>query len=316
MGDERPGRCWYCCEPRLRIDDPPEHVIPSALGGTLTTDRVCRECNERAGREIDLPLQNDWLVAQTKILHEVVSSRRGSTGKPKTGRSDAHRKGDPGTVVDISRDWTPTVRSKIERTGTTAKIAAGSEDEANRLRERLVKQLNAEGLQIDTEETTREQFNEVAINVTLDGVVWLRAAAKMMLGALSLCVDDTLLETADIARLRRWLWEKQPTYDDGSPAFADPNQPILPETLVAPPPTHVVSVYSAQLTEKRVVVSIGLFGTFYVRAGVGLSPPLPDKVWLVVPGESARELTWDSFIDEATRRTIEQNKQATSSAAE
>ena len=30
ISDERPGRCWYCGEAKLRVDDPPEHVIPAA----------------------------------------------------------------------------------------------------------------------------------------------------------------------------------------------------------------------------------------------------------------------------------------------
>ena len=71
----------------------------------------------------------------------------------------------------------------------------------------------------------RVQFNEVDIKVMLDGVVWLRAAAKMALASLSLCVGDAWLDTNDAKRLRRWLWEKESTHDDRSPAFAHPNEP-------------------------------------------------------------------------------------------
>ena len=197
MSDERPGRRWYCNEAKLRGDDPPEHVIPAALGGTHETDRVCRECNERAGREFDGPLQDDWPVAQTKILHEVVSSRRGASGKPRTGKSDAHRKGRPDIVVDIDRHWIPTVRSNIDRTETGATIAPDSEKEAKRLRERLVKRLAGEGLKIQDEEMTREQFDEVEVHVKRDGVVWLWAAPQTVLATLSLCVDEAWLETED-----------------------------------------------------------------------------------------------------------------------
>jgi hypothetical protein len=99
---------------------------------------VCRECNERADREIDRPLQNDWLVAQTKLLQQVVSSRKGASASARTGRSAAHRKGDPGTIVGIDRNWAPTVRGNIERTEGGAFISASSEEEAKRLRDLLV----------------------------------------------------------------------------------------------------------------------------------------------------------------------------------
>jgi HNH endonuclease len=308
MSEERLGRCWYCGEAKLQVDDPPEHVVPAALGGTLETNRVCRGCNERAGREIDWPLQNDWLVAQTKILHDVVSSRRGASGRGRTGRSDAHRKGQPDTVVEIDRDWKPTVRSNIDRTEGGATIAAGSEEEATRLRERLVKQLAAEGLQIQDEEIHHDQFNEVEMKVKIVGVVWLRAAAKMVLSSLSRCVDDAWLDSEDAQRLRCWLWDEAPTSDDGSPAFTYPTEASPPETWVAPPPTHLISITSTPASDERVVVSIGLFGTFYLRAGVEVAPPLPDKIWVIVPGRAPRELTWQSFVEEATLRYIEQDE--------
>jgi HNH endonuclease len=309
MSDKRPGRCWYCGEAKLRLDDPPEHVIPAALGGTLETYRVCRECNERAGREIDWPFQNDWIVAQTKRLHDVVSSRKGASGRGRTGRSEAHRKGDPGTVVDIDRDWKPIVRSNIERTESGARISARSREEAGRLRERLIKQLAAEGLQIQSEETGRDQFNEVELKVKLDGVVWLRAAAKMVLASLSLSVDESWLDPDDAKQLRQWLWEEQPTHEDGSPASTSPELPTDPERLVAPPPTHLITIFSSATSNERVGVGIGLFGSLYVRGSVKIPPPLPDRCWVVVPGEQPRDLTFQSYVDEATRRYIEQSEQ-------
>lgn len=170
--------------------------------------------------------------------------------------------------------------------------------------------LAAEGLKIQDEEVTREQFNEVEVHVKRDGVVWLRAAAKMVLATLSLCVDEAWLETEDAARLRRWLWAEQPASDDGSPAFTYPTAPSAPETWVAPPPTHLISVWSTPASETRVFVSVGLFGAFYLRSGVEVPAPLPDKVWVIEPGSALRELTRQSFVQEATLRYIEQDEQA------
>jgi hypothetical protein len=65
---ERPGRCWYCVEARLRADDPHEHIIPEAMGDKLTTRHVCRACNQRAGSQIDNPVMQDWLIAVDRAL--------------------------------------------------------------------------------------------------------------------------------------------------------------------------------------------------------------------------------------------------------
>ena len=46
-------RCFFCLkekEPSL------EHVFPEAIGGTLTTDRLCRVCNSTLGSEVDVRL--------------------------------------------------------------------------------------------------------------------------------------------------------------------------------------------------------------------------------------------------------------------
>lgn len=71
MSEPRPGRCWYCGASRLRTDDPPEHIVLAVFDGTLTTDKVCGTCNQLVGKEIDWPLQNDFVLAQTKLQHGV-----------------------------------------------------------------------------------------------------------------------------------------------------------------------------------------------------------------------------------------------------
>jgi hypothetical protein len=308
MSEARLGRCWYCGEEKLRTDDPPEHVIADALGGTLKTHRVCRVCNQRAGREIDWPLQNDWLIVQRQVIDQIVSSGKASK-KGRTGRADAHRTSDPETVVEIDRTWRPTVRSKIERTATGARIWASSEEEAQRLRERLIKQLADEGLQIQSEELSRVAFNDVTIHTMIDGVAWLRAAAKMTLGTLSLVLDDTWLDTDDAKRLRQWLWTDEPTLDDGSLAFTYPVEPHVAEALVAEPPTHLISLMPILGSDTRILVSVGLFGAHYLRIGIDTPLPRPDDCWVMAPGEPPRSMKWQQFVHEATLRMIQQQEQ-------
>src|SRR2546421_12555497 len=46
-------RCIFCLEERPPSE---EHVFADALGGVLTTDRVCAECNSYLGTKVDAPL--------------------------------------------------------------------------------------------------------------------------------------------------------------------------------------------------------------------------------------------------------------------
>jgi hypothetical protein len=273
------------------------------------TDRVCRDCNQRAGREIDAAIQNDWLVAQAKLLYRVKSSRNGASGKPKTGQMEAHVKGEPDRPVDIGRDWSARLRSSIsEEVKGKIRIAAESEDEARRLRERLIKRLESEGRTIQSEQLEHTKFRGVEVKIGLDGAAWLRAAAKMFLATLSLCVDEAWLDSDDAGRLRRSLWEAEPQHDDGSPAFAVPVEPVLPEGLVAPAPSHLITIMPSPTSHKAdVVVSVGLFGRPYVRIGVQVPTPAPDNCWLVLPGKPPTNMSWTGLLDDAARRYIEQN---------
>ena len=47
--------CIFCCKERASSL---EHVFPLAIGGTVTTDRVCRECNSMLGTRVDAALSD------------------------------------------------------------------------------------------------------------------------------------------------------------------------------------------------------------------------------------------------------------------
>ena len=51
------------------------------------------------------------------------------------------------------------------------------------------------------------------MNTKLDGLVWLRMAAKVTLGCLSKVLDDSWLATADAAKYRSSLWD--PSWPEG-----------------------------------------------------------------------------------------------------
>ncbi|MFA4929952.1 MAG: HNH endonuclease, partial [Patulibacter sp.] len=66
-------RCFYCAEREKRSSV--EHVPSAFLGSRLKTRKVCQECNERAGREIDERLAAYLMVRMPKALADVRSLR-------------------------------------------------------------------------------------------------------------------------------------------------------------------------------------------------------------------------------------------------
>jgi hypothetical protein len=66
-------RCFHCGGSRARASA--EHVPSAFLGSRLKTRRVCQDCNERAGREIDARIATYLMVQKPKALADVRSLR-------------------------------------------------------------------------------------------------------------------------------------------------------------------------------------------------------------------------------------------------
>jgi HNH endonuclease len=56
----RSSICILCLQ--TKVDFPPEHVFPEAIGGALEIDRVCSDCNHWLGSNVDAHLTDHWLV--------------------------------------------------------------------------------------------------------------------------------------------------------------------------------------------------------------------------------------------------------------
>ncbi len=52
-------RCIFCLKERPGSE---EHVFPLAIGGRLTTDRVCESCNSTLGSRVDVALSDNFAV--------------------------------------------------------------------------------------------------------------------------------------------------------------------------------------------------------------------------------------------------------------
>jgi len=128
-------------------DDPHEHIVADALGERLTTPKIARSCNQRAGGEIDYPLQSDWLIAQEMHL-------RGLDGRQPV--VEASVQGAPGATVGVGPDFKPKPRSSLDIGATEATIIASNEQEVERLTGRLEKRLAAEGRSVADPSSRRE----------------------------------------------------------------------------------------------------------------------------------------------------------------
>lgn len=290
----RPGRCFYCGEPHRAADDPREHIVADALGGTLTTRRVARTCNQRAGGEIDYPLQSDWFITQE--MHLLGLDGR----KPVV---EAGVQGAPGATVGLGPDFKPKPRSALNVGDTEAKIVASNEQEVTRLTERLEKRLAAEGRSVAGPSTRREvPVKQVNVRVRIDGVMWLRAAAKMTLGVMSLSQPDDWLDTASARQLIGWLWDDIPVDENGQPASLFPRSPDQRETELFPPPAHIV--LQTTMRDDRVAVSFGLFGKHIVGLPVEVLEPVSDTCWIMAAGEPCREVSLGELAQEWAEKRI------------
>jgi len=289
-----PGRCFYCSEPHRSPDDPREHIVADALGGTLTTPKIARSCNQRAGGEIDYPLQSDWLIAQEMHL-------RGLDGRQPV--VEASVQGAPGATVGVGPDFKPKPRSSLDIGATEATIIASNEQEVERLTGRLEKRLAAEGRSVAGPSARREFPVEwLNVPVSIKGVTWLRAAAKMTLGVMSLSQPDDWLDTPSAQRLIGWLWDEAPVDESGAPAFLLPRSPDQREAELFPPPAHVA--LQMAMRDGRAAVSFGLFGKYIVGLPVEVLAPITDTCWIMAPGVPCRETSIEELAQEWAEKRI------------
>ena len=66
--------CIFCCKERASSL---EHVFPLAIGGTVTTDRVCRECNSMLGTRVDAAL-SDFLPIRMRRAKLGLAGNKGA----------------------------------------------------------------------------------------------------------------------------------------------------------------------------------------------------------------------------------------------
>lgn len=294
----RSGRCWYCGEARLADGDPPEHVVPSAIGGELTTNRVCQSCNTLAGRLIDAPLLRDWFVAWERKLWDIRDIRHRDRPPP-FPEEELTLPG--GTRVRWREDMTLEVIPTVASEGDKRNIVTGSDAEAEEIIGKITERAARDGKKLTPGQVRRELAHEIVGKLQVSGLVWLRATTKMAVATASLVLDESWLDTEQAAKYREFLWAEKPMICEGEhAALPYPNpQPELMNDVVQPPNHLVVTVPGRD----RVVISTVLFGNLSagsVEFEIDGSPP--QDAWLLDPVE--REVHATTFTELAERAAI------------
>lgn len=206
-GAPRSGRCWYCGQATLLDDDPLEHVLPAAIGGTLTTDKVCFTCNQRASREIDQPFVTEWPLVLARNEFQILDRRRKRPPRlpQKTTAADGTR-----IVVDTWGGlWEARPLPDVTPTATGFDVSAADHAELDRIQADLERKVGRTGGKLTFgHRQTRRVRDEFHASFNFSPSAWLRMTAKMALGCASLVWAEAWLDTASAQQMLQTLWDQ------------------------------------------------------------------------------------------------------------
>lgn len=296
----RPGRCWACGEPHLTAGDAPEHIVESAIGGTLTTDRFAGACNEELGRRVDQPFLRDPLIAMRRARHGIRDPRR-PRRPPASPRHTATTSDGRKVIFDLGDNrvfWPPHMVEDGERIVVTAQ----TRDEARRVVERKVARLRRDGFAVEVRpaRSVRQPDEPVDAKFTLSmsNTLRPRVAAKIALGAFSLVLPEEWLDTEAAKLLQSWLWDEQPKTSGGGVIFAGPQRVPPPIDAFGSPPTHTLFFLPGD--ERGALFGMVLFGEELMVVPTGpLDGRPPEIAWRLDP--IARTCEETSFWELALR---------------
>lgn len=258
----------------------PEHVIAAALGGELTTDGFCADCNEQFGKEIDAPLaQFHWIQ---ELRHRYgVKDRYGKV--PPAPRIDVTVDGEAAVVTMGANGWELEVFPKEEISGDKVHMRVPAEREDEIIPKKLARLERKFGNVELTDRRAESSQPTAEFSETWSLNLWARAAAKIALGIGS-CLDA-------------WEWRESPAgvyvaalaasgIDAAGTPPADGGVSPLPRVCVGDDliakaivaPRHFVWI-----DESGYALGIVLFGQFQLAARLGAKPPAKNVAWLFDP---------------------------------
>ncbi|MGX6446789.1 HNH endonuclease [Patulibacter sp. S7RM1-6] len=286
--------CAYCAEEALRPDDPPEHVVPHALGASFTVSTVCHACNSWASREIDQPfLTGDYV----RILRNVRDVRPPGARRDRMPSNPLLQ----GVTEDGTRAWVrdgktylaPT-RTRDEKTGTV-RIRANSVEEAERLAKRVERDAAERGEVVERQpvESGTSEAPLLHVEIMTDQAVWARMAAKIALATAS-HVYEPAWRSSPVATDLRHVLRDEPSEMLGEKPHLFPDK--LPEDFsqIFAPQEH--ALWCNRVPDGRVLLSIVLFGDYFIAIQIGaVDDEVPTPAWRLDSRHPRRDGKTDFF---------------------
>ena len=295
----RSGRCWACGEEHLASDDPPEHIVQAALGGTLTTDRFAADCNRELGRSVDQPFLRDFWVAAARARYDIRDPRRADRPPPIPSHTAHFPDGRPARIDMLDGKWEPIPLPHVQEDDNKFIITASSFAEAERATSKKVSRLKRDGQKIESEPVMRWQKvenPEVQVDISMSATIRVRAAAKVALGVLSLVLPDDWLDSEGAKQLQGWMWDDWPKNAEGQKIIAPPRRVPEPLSTICRPPEHLL-FFSRGRGDELIFTAI-LLGEQMLPIRTNLAgAPRPTMAWTLDPkAHSCKETTFDDLL--------------------
>lgn len=269
--------CAYCGEHVLTGAEDPEHAVPAAVGGRLTTAAVCVRCNRWAGREIDQLWLDDPFVLDCRFEHQI-PDRRGRTVDSSpllTGKTD------DGRWVTMGRDGVPVLRNApvmIDEAAGVMRITAADAAALQAQTDKQVRKLRAAGRTVMPIETgALSDHPQITGGAEVEPGRWYRMGAKVALALLAEQQPAAWRCGASAGRLRAAMRAR--------PAASDVRFVSL-EAVAAfaqPPATAVV------VSRPGPMALVSLMGIFTVGFGLADDVDRSDWAWVADPLDAAAD---------------------------
>ncbi|WIG98355.1 HNH endonuclease [Myxococcus sp. SDU36] len=222
--------CFYCGRVLPKSECSSEHIIPACLGATLDktgTRLVCKDCNTKAGKDVDLPFCRDWIIESKRFFEGVVS--RGKRPSTKVGRINWERP----EQVEVYFLEHKVIAYRFRITSGESCVLFGSigqqaTPEAVDVVKKSLKDRfsNHRVINPGTEKTDQERDvigaieamgRNLKLTMSADVTAWDRAVVKMGLGLSCLYFGEEFARSQQADHLRSFLWESDPNKRDEIP---------------------------------------------------------------------------------------------------